>query len=112
MGFLSRLFQSKQPRHGKIAHLLVMKRGPKPNNDVWYLRQVVQTLVPEALGDPSVQIKARWQTGQVDETYAIGAAFTDFDDDVGDTDKYVIATQEFSDADGDGGLLLKVFNKR
>ncbi len=101
------LLNSKASR--KVAHVLILKRGSKPDNDAGYVQQVLKTLAPEVFKSPGVQVRARFLTGSVDQTYVIGAAMTEFGADVGD--KYDLWTENFSDADGDGGILLKAFYK-
>ena len=99
-------------RSGKnVAYLLVMKSGAKPKNDAWYIQQVVNNLIPEALSSTGIQIAARWQVGTIDQTGAIMHAMSEFGDDVSNTTKYELITQSFSDADGDGGTLLAAYYK-
>ncbi len=93
----------------KLAYLLIMGQGPKPADELRYVQQVVRSLVPEALASSSARISTRWQTGPVDQYYIIGAAYTSFGPL--DTDKYDLETQDFFDAVGGRGVILKVFHK-
>jgi len=96
----------------KVAYLLIMKQGVKPVNEVWYVQQVVQAVVPEALTSPGAQIKAKWETGPIDEARAIYASLVAFGKDVADASKYKLETKSFSDADGDKGIVSIVFHKQ
>ncbi len=95
----------------RVAYLLVMKRGARPTNDAWYVQQVVQTTTPEALTSPGVEIAARWRVGTVDQMGAMMHALDQFGNEVGDTEKYEVATENFSDADGDGGMVLVAYHR-
>jgi hypothetical protein len=95
----------------KVAYVLIMKRGSEPENDSLYVQQVLKRLAPEAFDSPGVKVHARFQTGPVDQTGAVFAAMEAFGADVGNN-KYDLWTEDFSDADGDGGLLLKAFYKQ
>ena len=95
---------------GQVAYLLIMKRGPKPVNESWYVNQVLQKVVSKESMSSSSKIKARWQTGHIDQNYAITAALIDFGEDVG-TNKYDLILKEFWDADGDGGMVLIAYHK-
>jgi hypothetical protein len=90
----------------------MMKRGAKPTNDAWYIQQVVQTTTPEALTSPGVKIAARWQVGTIDQMGAMMHALSQFGNDVGDTAKYDLTIENFSDADGDGGMVLVAYHKQ
>jgi hypothetical protein len=118
MGILSRLVRllkrekAVDLRSKRLAYLLIMKRGAKPPDEAWYVQQIVDALVPQARASPGAQTKARWQTGPVDVNYAIAAALVDFGPDAGDTRKYLMTTEDFSDALGDTGMVLKMFHRR
>jgi hypothetical protein len=95
----------------RIAYLLVLKRGEKPANDAWYIQQVAKNMIPELFDSPGVTIGAHWRVGSVDQTQAIFHALREFGNDVADATKYEIRTEEFSDADGDGGMVLIAYHK-
>lgn len=93
----------------KIAHLLIMKQGSQPNNEAQYSREIVEALVPEALDDPDVQIKTNFQAAVLDETGTLVTAMM-----MGiptDQDQYDVLLQNFTDAKGDKGILLKIYYK-
>lgn len=91
----------------RLAYLLVMKRGARPSNADWYLDQIISTLVPEAKSSKHVKTKVVWSAGSVDQ-YAAAAAFAiAFGEHALDPSRYDVTTQVFSDAEGDGGILVK-----
>ncbi|HNR32143.1 MAG TPA: DUF488 domain-containing protein [Candidatus Hydrogenedentes bacterium] len=94
------------------AFLLVMKRGGAPADDAWYVDQVIGTLVPQARSASSVKIKALWDTGEVDQATAAAALALHFGKEALDAAKYHIMLETFTDADGDGGVLVKAFEKQ
>jgi HEAT repeat protein len=93
-------------RPREVAFVLILKRGDKPENDNWYVRQVVETLVPEALGTPGVKVRARWGLCSADFGVAAFAAMDEFGADVLDNAKFETYTQEFHDANGGDGILF------
>ena len=103
--FLDRLFHG-----GKVIYVLVMKRGRQPDNPSYYIDQILKSLVPEALTSPGTKIKSTWNCGYVDRENAVAAAFQAFGRDVSNPN-YNVFTEKFSDADGDGGIVLSVQRK-
>ncbi len=73
----------------------------------WYIEQILKSLEPEALKSPDVEIKSSWNCGYVDQEQAVAAAFQAFGRDINNP-KYSVSTEKFSDAEGDGGILLTV----
>jgi len=103
--FLDKLFH-----RGKVVYVLIMKRGNEPNNPSWYIEQILKSLEPEALKCPSAKIKSTWNCGYVDQEQAVASAFQAFGSNINNP-KYNVFTEKFSDADGDGGILLTVKRK-
>lgn len=88
-----------------IPYLLILKQGQKPLNDVSYLQQVVNKLVPEALDNPEINFEVRFIKGSISQELAAAIAVRVFEDDIqsGDSD-FII--KDYTDSNGDRVIAL------
>ena len=108
-----KLKKQKDKMSKKVKYFLILKKGAKPTNELWYVDQVIQNTYPEVLKSPGVNIQFSSDiSGSIDQDYILAFAAEIFGQDILKEGTYNIHTKDFRDASGDSGMVLIAYKAK